>query len=78
MTSRGLGGFLKLGYPSQSLLDIPVGDGRMGMIVAGGLNAVAPLVEEGIPIRSRALSGLVDYASLFHYEDLAARLSALR
>lgn len=77
-TSRGLGGFLKLGYPSQSLLDIPVGDGRMGMIVAGGLNAVAPLVEEGIPIRSKALSGLVDYSSLFHYEELGARLSGLK
>ena len=50
----------------------------MGMVVAGGLNAVAPLVEEGIPIRSKALSGLVEYSSLFHFEDLAARLSELK
>lgn len=77
-TARGLGGFLKLGYPSQSLLDIPVGDGRMGFIVAGGLNATAPLVEEGIPIESKALSGLVPYSSLFFYEELPARLSRLK
>jgi len=74
---RGLGGYLKLGYPSQTLLDIPVGEGRVGMVVAGGLNAIAPLVEAGIPIRSKALSGLIDYSSLFSYEELPARMSNL-
>ncbi len=75
---RGLGGFLELGYPSQSLLDIPVGDGRVGMIVAGGLNAVAPLVEEGIPLESKALSGLIEYSRLFSYEDLPSRIARLK
>jgi len=76
--ARGLGGFLKLGYSSQSLLDIPVGDGRTGLVVAGGLNAVAPLVEEGIPIDSRALSGLIDYATLFSFDELSSRISRLK
>lgn len=76
--SRGLGGFLKLGYSSQSLLDIPVGDGRAGLVVAGGLNAVAPLVEEGIPIDSKALSGLIDYSELFPFEELSIRLAGLK
>jgi repressor of nif and glnA expression len=75
---RGLGGFLKLGYSSQSLLDIPVGDGRVGLVVAGGLNAVAPLVEEGIPIVSNALSGLIDYSELFPFQELSSRLSRLK
>lgn len=75
---RGLGGFLKLGYSSQSLLDIPVGDGRAGLVVAGGLNAVAPLVEEGIPIASKALSGLIDYSDLFPFEELSSRLAGLK
>ena len=78
LKERGLGGFLELGYPSQTLLDIPVGDGRVGMVVAGGLNAVAPLVEEGIPIESKALSGLIEYGRLFPYENLGARLSRLK
>jgi len=78
LKERGLGGFLKLGYSSQSLLDIPVGDGRTGLVIAGGLNAVAPLVEDGIPIDSRALSGLIDYAALFSYEELSSRLSRLK
>lgn len=75
---RGLGGFLKLGYSSQSLLDIPVGDGRAGFVVAGGLNAVAPLVEEGIPIYSKALSGLISYTDLFPFDELSSRLAGLK
>ncbi|KGM43226.1 hypothetical protein JY97_08710, partial [Alkalispirochaeta odontotermitis] len=78
LKSRGLGGFLKLGYPSQSLLGIPVGDKRVGLVIAGGLNATAPLGEKGIPIKSSALSGLIDYSKLFHYEELTKRLSQLK
>ncbi len=78
LKERGLGGFLKMGYSSQALLDIPVGDGRTGMVIAGGLNAVAPLVEDGIPIDSRALSGLIDYSVLFSYDELSSRLSGLK
>ncbi|VDA99194.1 hypothetical protein S1OALGB6SA_257 [Olavius algarvensis spirochete endosymbiont] len=78
LKSRGLGGFLKLGYPSQSLLGIPVGDKRVGLVIAGGLNATAPLGEKGIPIESSALSGLIDYSKLFHYEELTKRLSQLK
>ncbi len=78
LKGRGLGGFLKMGYSSQALLDIPVGDGRTGLVIAGGLNAVAPLVEDGITIDSKALSGLIDYSVLFSYEELSSRLSRLK
>ncbi len=67
-----------MGYSSQSLLDIPVGDGRAGLVITGGLNAVAPLMEEGIPIESKALSGLINYKALFHYEELSTRLSRMK
>jgi len=78
LKSRGLGGFLKLGYPNQSLLAIPVGEKRVGLVIAGGLNATAPLKESDIPIKSSALSGLIDYSKLFHYEELLKRLSHLK
>ena len=77
LKQRGLGGFLKLGFPGRPLLDIPVGDGRVGLIIPGGLNAVAPMVEQGIPIESRALCGLVDYSRLFPFGELPSRLEAL-
>ena len=77
LKQHGLGGFLKLGFPGRPLLDIPVGDGRTGLIIPGGLNAAAPLVEQGIPIESRALSGLVDYSRLFPFDELPRRIEAL-
>jgi len=78
LKSRGLGGFLKLGYAGHSLLGIPVGDKRVGLVIAGGLNATAPLGEKGVPMKSNALSGLIDYSKLFHYEELTKRLSQLK
>jgi len=77
LKNQGLGGFLELGYPGQSLLDIPVGEGRVGLIITGGLNALAPLLEEGIAIESKALFGFMDYSLLFSFEELSKRLSQL-
>jgi repressor of nif and glnA expression len=67
----GLGGFLKIGWPGQSLLEIPVSEGRVGAIVIGGLNPVAILEEKGIKVYSRALAGLIDYRKLFSYNELS-------
>jgi hypothetical protein len=72
----GLGGFMAVGRPNQSLLDIPVSEGRVGAIVIGGLNPVAILEETGIRASSRAMSGLIDFNRLFHYEELEDRLAA--
>jgi len=71
----GLGGFMAVGRPSQSLLDIPVSEGRVGAIVIGGLNPVAILEETGIRASSRAMSGLIDFNRLFHYAELEDRLA---
>lgn len=77
LEEAGLGRFLEMGWPGQSLLGIPMADGRSGMIVPGGLNAVGILEEQGIDIRSKALSGLVDYARLFPYPELEERVQRL-
>jgi len=66
----GLGGFMKVGWPGESLLEIPITEGRAGAIVIGGLNPIAILEEYGMEVYSRALSGLVEYNKLFHYKEL--------
>jgi HTH-type transcriptional regulator, global nitrogen regulator NrpRI len=66
----GLGGFMKVGWPGESLLEIPITEGRAGAIVIGGLNPIAILEEYGMEVYSRALSGLVAYTNLFHYKEL--------
>lgn len=65
----GLGGILLMGSPDQPLLDIPVTVGRAGMIICGGLNPVASVVEAGIEVTSAAMSSLCDFASLQDYRD---------
>lgn len=73
----GLGGFMEIGRPGQPLLGIPVDENRVGAIVIGGLNPVAILEEIGVKVLSRALSGLTDFKTLFPYDQLPERLSAL-
>lgn len=70
----GLGGLMQIGRNGQSLLEIPVNEGRVGAIVIGGLNPVAILEETGARVYSRALAGLMDFNKLFRYEELESRL----
>jgi len=73
----GLGGFLRIGWPGQPLLEIPVSEGRIGAIVIGGLNPAAILEETDIRIKSKALAGLTEYERLFPYHELDERIQAL-
>ncbi|MBN2450489.1 MAG: DUF128 domain-containing protein [Lentisphaeria bacterium] len=70
----GLGAFMAIGQGGRPVLDIPVGEGRAGAVVVGGLNPVAVLHERGKWSHSRALSGLLEFNRLFHFEELRARL----
>lgn len=69
MIERGLHGKLAMGEGSMPLFDIPVTEGRTGLIVIGGLNPFAVLREVGVPVTMRSLSGLVDIASFLDFED---------
>ncbi len=71
-----LGAFMRIGHGGQALLEIPVGEGRVGAIVIGGLNPVAIFEETGIRVYSRAMSGLMDFNRLFRYESLKERVAA--
>lgn len=73
----GLSGVLKIGYPGDDLLGIPVPEGRCGLIIAGGLNAVSVLEESNIDLISHALSGMIPFDRLFHYDEIAERVKKL-
>ncbi len=74
LTEIGLGAIMELGLPGQPVLEIPVSPGRVGVILVGGLNPIAILEEQNHRIFSRALSGLIEYDRLFHYEEFPTRL----
>jgi len=71
LRERGLGGDMAIGEPSEPLLDIHVSEGRVGVILIGGLNPLAVLQEQGIPQTTRSLSGLCDIAEFMGAEDAA-------
>jgi HTH-type transcriptional regulator, global nitrogen regulator NrpRI len=74
----GLRGFISIGWPGQPLMEIPVGDGRIGIVVIGGLNPVAILEEKGIHVQfTGALAGLLDYGALYHYREMEDRAGKL-
>ena len=70
----GLGGVFAFGMPNQPLLDIPVAQGCVGLVVAGGLNPIAAIVEHGISTTSSAMHTLCDFAELVEYRDLYSLL----
>jgi len=78
LKKTGLDGFMKIGWPGQALLEIPVSDGRCGVIIIGGLNPVSILEEQGIHVKhAGALSGLHDYRDFSHYSELNERIGRL-
>jgi repressor of nif and glnA expression len=69
----GLGGLLTVGKPNRPLLEVPVHEGRAGLVVVGGLNPLAAVEEAGIPTQNKALTGLFEFEQLVPYERLAAQ-----
>lgn len=78
MEKHGLGGILALGGPNQPLLDVPVAEGRTGMVVVGGMNPLAAVHEAGIRVSVRSLVGLLDASELEAYEDVLQGVEAGR
>ncbi len=64
MDEVGLGGLVVVGEPSRPLAEIPVGQGRAGLVVAAGLNPVAAVHEAGTPTENRAMARLREFADL--------------
>lgn len=74
MARHGLAGILAIGKPNRPLLDIPVAEGRTGMIVIGGLNPIAALHEAGIPVNIQSLAGLADIREFSSFKDIALQV----
>jgi HTH-type transcriptional regulator, global nitrogen regulator NrpRI len=64
LKEAGLFGVYLLGNTSEPVCQIAVGLNRVGMVMLGGLNPVAAVVEAGIEVENMAESGLVEYSHL--------------
>lgn len=70
LEALGMNGILMIGKPGQPLLDVPVAEGRAGIVVAGGLNPLAAVQEAGIATENTALGTLYDFDRLVPYWEL--------
>ncbi|NQT83997.1 DUF128 domain-containing protein [bacterium] len=70
LESLGLGGVMVIGKPGQPLLDIPVGEGRTGVIVRAGLNPLAACEEAGIETDNMVMGTLFEFGGLVPFERL--------
>jgi hypothetical protein len=70
LREKGIGGVLLVGKPNQSLLEMPVGMDRAGMIIVGGLNPIAALEEAGIQTISKAMSTLYRFSDLTPFKNI--------
>ena len=68
--SAGIGRVIMLGKPGQTVLGMPVGVERVGLVVPGGLNPIAAVEEWGIETESKALVSMVEYEKLVSFWDL--------
>ena len=80
--AAGFPGILVVGRPGLPLLNVPVHEGRVGLLLATGLNPLACLWERnllagGDPDASRPMVGPADWRSLIPVHDLRTRASAL-
>jgi repressor of nif and glnA expression len=71
MRDANLGGVLAMGRPNCPLLDIPVSEGRTGLITIDGLNPIAALHEAGIPFELTPLAGLENISAFVPFEEIA-------
>ncbi|MBN3033935.1 MAG: DUF128 domain-containing protein [Candidatus Saganbacteria bacterium] len=69
--SAALGRVLMIGRPGQTVLGVPVGAERVGLVVPGGLNPVAACEEAGIQTESKALAVMVGYDQLVSFDSVA-------
>jgi repressor of nif and glnA expression len=74
MERQGLDGILAVGTPNQPLFEIPVGEGRAGMIVCAGLNPLAALWETKADVRFRSLAEVEEIKRFEHYETARNRI----
>ncbi len=75
MERHGLGGILAIGCPNQPLFDIPVAEGRTGLVVVGGLNPIAALHENGAQVAIQSLAGLEEFDRFQLFQELRDRFS---
>jgi len=69
LSSVGFTGILEVGAPNLPVLGVPVSPQNFGVAMVGGTNPMAALKEEGIPVVTKALKGVMDVGEMDSIRD---------
>lgn len=69
-----IGGIVAIGRPNRPLMGVPVSEGNCGLVVMGGLNPIAAVLEAGMAVEVASLAELMPYEALVDIDTLIARL----
>lgn len=58
------------GNAGKPVCGVPVGLGKIGLVLMGGLNPISAAVEAGVNINSKAMNGLVEYSDFVDYQHI--------
>lgn len=64
ITDSRIGGITEIGKPGKAVLDAPVDNGKVGIVVYAGVNAMAAVEETGIKVNTYPISTVVDFKEL--------------
>lgn len=70
LRDAGITGVYALGNTSEPVCQIAVGINRVGLVLLGGLNPLAAVVETGIRVDNVGEAGMIDFESLRSFWDL--------
>ncbi len=73
LNEAGLRVLLVMGDPGAPVCGIPVESGKIGMVLAGGLNPAAAAEEAGIVAEHHAMSTLVEYQDLIKFNEITVQ-----
>ncbi|MDD1664896.1 MAG: DUF128 domain-containing protein [Methanomicrobiales archaeon] len=69
LSSVGFTGILEVGAPNIPILGVPESPQNFGVAMVGGTNPMAALKEEGIPVVTKALKGVMDVGEMDSIRD---------
>ncbi len=69
MNERGLNAVLKVGSPGDSLYGLPVDVNRVGVVIAGGINATVAVDESGIDVETFPMEALMDISEMEYLQN---------
>lgn len=70
LRNAGIGGVLARGNPSEPVCEVSVHQGKVGLVLAGGLNPVAMAREAGIEVENHSMSTVIDSGNLIKFAEL--------